>query len=69
MPCALSASSRADRRWHRSWADINLYIDLQNVTNRRNIEGREIDRERGTERDLRGLPILPFIGVEILPAR
>lgn len=67
LPPFVSFDVRADRRWRRSWAHINLYIDIQNVTNRRNVEGREVDHELRAERDVRGLPIVPFIGVEFLP--
>ncbi|MEZ4362642.1 MAG: TonB-dependent receptor [Kofleriaceae bacterium] len=66
LPLFVSMDVRADRVWHRSWGDISLYIDVQNATNRRNVEGRETD-EDGATSDLRGLPILPFFGVELIP--
>ncbi len=50
---------------------MNLYIDIQNATNRANIEGREpgVDGNHplGPDKDIPGLPIAPFIGVEFLP--
>ncbi len=69
LPTFMSLDLRADRRWHRCWGDIVFYIDVQNATNRYNVEGRELDfDERGPfEADIRGLPIIPFIGVEFLP--
>jgi hypothetical protein len=71
LPAFFSLDLRADRHWHRCWGDIVLYIDVQNATNRRNIEGRDggfddVTGEPITE-DVRGLPILPFIGVEFRP--
>ena len=56
---------RADRLWRKCWGTIDLYFDIQNITNRRNVEGRDVD-DFGMETDIRGLPILPFIGVEFI---
>jgi hypothetical protein len=69
LPAFFSLDLRADRRWRRCWGDLVLYFDLQNATNRRNVEGRElVDEGQGPrEEDIRGLPIIPFIGVELLP--
>lgn len=69
LPMYVSVDLRADRRWRRCWGDLVLYFDIQNATNRRNIEGRELvyDDGRPKEEDIRGLPIIPFIGVEFLP--
>ena len=47
-----------------------FYIDVQNATNRRNVEARELgfdDFGRPRQEDLRGLPIIPFIGLEFRP--
>ncbi len=66
LPAFISIDLRADRRWHRCWGDIVFYIDVQNATNRKNVEAREEDFELG-QRDLNGLPIIPFIGVEFRP--
>jgi hypothetical protein len=53
--------------WERCWGTIDLYFDIQNVTNRRNIEGREPNDFNTGDDDIRGLPIMPFIGVEFIP--
>jgi outer membrane receptor protein involved in Fe transport len=66
LPAFFQLDLRADRLWRRCWGTVDLYFDIQNVTNRRNIEGRDID-EFGAESDMPGLPILPFIGVEFIP--
>jgi Carboxypeptidase regulatory-like domain/TonB-dependent Receptor Plug Domain len=63
LPWFVSLDVRADRSWRRSWGEIAFYIDVQNATNRRNVESRE-----GKD-DVRGLPILPFIGVELVPRK
>lgn len=71
LPYFFHLDLRADRRWEREWGDINLYFDIQNVTNRRNIEGRDIEYDNtppyAYEEDVLGLPIVPFIGVELIP--
>ncbi|MCX5744404.1 MAG: hypothetical protein NT062_18090, partial [Proteobacteria bacterium] len=69
LPTFVALDLRADRRWHRCWGDINFYVDLQNATNRRNVEGRELADDGFTETDVPGLPIIPFIGVEFLPLK
>ena len=70
LPLFYTIDLRADRRWHRCWGDIVFYIDIQNATNHRNIEGRELfiefDDSLRSE-DIRGLPIIPFLGVEFRP--
>ncbi len=71
LPLFLSIDLRADRWWHRCWGDIVFYIDVQNATNRRNVEGRQLGFDDNTgqpiQEDLKGLPIIPFIGVEFRP--
>jgi outer membrane receptor protein involved in Fe transport len=67
LPAFVSLDLRADRRWHRCWGDIVFYIDIQNATNRHNVEAREFDSFNMRDSDLRGLPIIPFLGVEFRP--
>ena len=71
LPWFFHLDVRADRRWQRCWGDVNLYFDIQNVTNRRNVEGREFDYSdefpSGADQDIPGLPIVPFIGLEFIP--
>jgi hypothetical protein len=66
LPVFFQLDLRADRIWKRCWGTINLYFDIQNATNRRNVEGRDVD-DFGLPSDIRGLPLLPFIGVELIP--
>ena len=67
LPTFFSLDLRADRRWHRCWGDLVFYIDIQNATNRRNVEGREYEGDIDGDEDIPGLPIIPFIGLELLP--
>jgi hypothetical protein len=58
---------RLDHAWRRSWGVINLYIDVQNVTNRRNAEGITYNEDFTVKTYTRGLPVFPSIGVEYIP--
>ncbi|HEY1815956.1 MAG TPA: TonB-dependent receptor [Kofleriaceae bacterium] len=65
LPWFFQLDVRVDHRWHRDWGDINVYADIQNVTDYPNVEGREVSD--GVEKDISGLPIAPFIGIEWIP--
>lgn len=70
LPLFFSIDLRADRRWKKCWGDLVFYIDVQNATNRRNVEARELDFDdfgNPIQEDLKGLPIIPFIGLEFRP--
>ena len=71
LPMFFQLDLRADRRWRLESTDINLYFDIQNATNHGNVEGREFayddQHPLGYDRDIPGLPIVPFIGVEFIP--
>lgn len=77
LPTFWTVDLRIDRTWDRGWGNVTLFFDIQNVTNHRNVEYRDsrIDFEQlqptGGERyrysDVLGLPILPYIGVELRP--
>ena len=71
LPPFFQLDVRADRTWHRAWGDIDFFLDIQNVTNRRNVEGREYGYDdahpNGADLDTPGLPIVPFLGVDFIP--
>ncbi|HTL34218.1 MAG TPA: TonB-dependent receptor [Kofleriaceae bacterium] len=67
LPMFIQVDVRADRKWPQCWGDVNFYADIQNVTNRRNVEGRNFDTDDLVIKESRGLPIAPFIGVELIP--
>lgn len=67
LPLFFQADVRVDRRFPQCWGDTVFYADIQNVTNRRNIEGRTQDELTGEITESRGLPIAPFIGLEFIP--
>ena len=70
LPLFFSIDLRADRRWRKCWGDLVFYVDIQNATNRRNVEARELgfdDFGNPRQEDLKGLPIIPFLGLEFRP--
>lgn len=66
LPLFFQLDVRFDRRFPQCWGDTVFYADIQNVTNRRNIEGRTV-LDSGEIKESRGLPIAPFIGLEFIP--
>jgi hypothetical protein len=67
LPVFLQLDVRIDRTWRRPWGVINLFLDIQNTTNRTNPEGVTYNDDFTQRRYTRGLPIFPALGVEYLP--
>lgn len=72
LPMFFQLDLRADRTWQRGWGTITCYADIQNATNYHNVESRQVVDQASSEHpngysDLPGLPIAPFIGVELVP--
>ena len=67
LPDFFQLDVRLDHAWHRRWGILNLYLDVQNVTNRRNAEGVTYNEDFTVREYTRGLPIFPSIGVEYIP--
>jgi hypothetical protein len=67
LPAFVQLDLRVDHAWRRPWGILNLYIDVQNVTNRRNAEGVTYNSDFTVRSYTRGLPIFPSIGVEYIP--
>lgn len=67
LPAFFQLDVRLDRAWRRPWGVLNLYIDVQNVTNRANAEGVTYNEDFTVRSYTRGLPIFPSIGVEYIP--
>ncbi|MBA3392203.1 MAG: TonB-dependent receptor [Deltaproteobacteria bacterium] len=67
LPSFFQLDLRLDRTWRRAWGILNLYLDIQNVTNRRNAEGVTYNEDYTVRSYTRGLPIFPSIGVEYIP--
>ena len=76
LPTFWTIDLRIDRTWDRGWGNITLFFDIQNVTNHRNVEYRDslvefnfepTGNEKYRYSDVLGLPIIPYIGVELRP--
>jgi hypothetical protein len=67
LPDFYQLDLRIDRTWRRPWGVMNLYIDLQNVVNRKNAEGLTYNTDYTRPSHTNGLPIFPSIGVEYIP--
>ena len=63
LPPFLALDARVDKTWSfRSWK-LNLYFDIQNVTNASNVEGINYNYNYTKAMPVNGLPILPISGV------
>lgn len=70
LPTFWALDIRVDRTWKRHWGNIVLFFDVQNVTNHRNVEYRESHPDESgvyRNKNVRGLPIVPYVGVEFAP--
>jgi hypothetical protein len=67
LPAFWQLDLRLDRQWRRSWGTMNLYVDVQNITNHRSPEGVTYNDDYSRRSYTRGLPIFPSIGVEYIP--
>lgn len=55
---------RVDKRWHDGEQRFSVFVELHNVSSHRDPEGLQYDYGVGESRPQRGLPLLPFFGVE-----
>ena len=55
---------RLDKKWTWKYVGLTAYVDIQNVYNRRNVEGTIYAYDFSVSRIIAGLPILPSIGLK-----
>jgi hypothetical protein len=67
LPDFYQLDLRLDRAWRRPSGLCLLYMDVQNVTNRKNAEGVTYNNDYTVRSYTRGLPVFPSIGVEWIP--
>jgi hypothetical protein len=65
LPDYMDLSVRVERGWRRGWGEIHAFVDVQNATNKKNIE--DIISQHTGPKAIVGLPILPFVGLEYRP--
>lgn len=68
LPYFAQLDLRVDHVWHRRSGSIwDLYLDVQNVTNRPNAEGVTYSEDYSQRYYTTGLPVFPSIGLEYRP--
>ena len=65
LPAYGDLAVRVERGWRRGWGEVHAFVDVQNATNRRNVE--DILSEESGPEEIVGLPFLPFVGLEYRP--
>ena len=56
---------RVDKTWTWRYLKLNVYADVQNVYNRRNVEGTQYSYDFQQKKTIAGLPILPTLGAKL----
>ena len=64
IPDFFQLDIRADRIWKRCWGTIDLYFDIQNVTNRRNFANYNWNRRANTLEFSEQQGLFPLLGFE-----
>ncbi|HEX7842401.1 MAG TPA: TonB-dependent receptor plug domain-containing protein, partial [Kofleriaceae bacterium] len=67
LPAFFQLDLRIDHAWRRPWGVLDLYLDIQNVTNRENPEGVTYNKDYSQRSYTTGLPVFPAIGLEYIP--
>lgn len=67
LPMFAQLDLRIDHIWRRNGGIWDLYLDVQNVTNRTNAEGITYSADYKERYYTTGLPVFPSIGVEYRP--
>jgi TonB family protein len=63
LPPFFSLDLRVDKTWVFNDWELSLYLDLQNVTNQRNVELMNWSWDYDAEQGIAGLPIVPAFGL------
>ncbi len=67
LPAFYQLDVRVDRDWRGSWGTITAFLDVQNATQRVNVEGRVYDDDYSGYQPTGGLPLFPSFGVAYTP--
>jgi hypothetical protein len=67
LPAFFQLDLRVDRMWRRPWGTVSLFLDVRNVTNRRNVEDTSYNYDYTEKAYTTGLPIFPSIGLSYQP--
>jgi hypothetical protein len=69
LPSFVQLDLRIDRLWRNRCGVWDLYLDIQNVLDRENVEGLTYTTDYSQRLYTHGLPIFPSLGVEYRPFR
>ncbi len=64
LPAFFSADVRVDKTWTFSRWELTTYLDVQNVTFRKNVEVMFYSYDYSEEQPIEGLPVLPSFGLK-----
>jgi hypothetical protein len=65
LPAFHQLDLRVDKRWVFKYVMLNLYLDVQNVYNARNVEGYNYAYNFQQRNSIGGLPIIPSLGMRL----
>jgi hypothetical protein len=68
LPDFFQLDVRVDREWKRPWGTVGAFLDLQNLTARKNVEGRSYEDDFSSYETTNGLPLFPAFGLVYSPA-
>lgn len=68
LPDFYQLDLRIDRVWKRRWGTINTFLDVQNVTRRKNEEGRLYEDDYNSYETTYGIPLFPSFGISYTPS-
>ena len=64
LPAFAQLDVRIDKVWTFNNWSLDLYLDVQNVTNTRSVEGTAYSYNYAQSAHFEGLPIVPILGVK-----
>ena len=64
LPAFFSADVRVDKSWSFPRWELTTYLDVQNVTFRKNVEIMAYNYDYSEEQPIEGLPVLPSFGLK-----
>ena len=64
LPAFAQLDVRIDKVWVFDNWSLDLYLDVQNVTNTRSVEGTQYNYNYSQKGQFEGLPIVPILGVK-----
>jgi len=64
IPAFVQVDVRLSKRWSLAGTQLEAYVDVQNVSNRKNYEEIVYSADYSNKRYIQGLPVLPVVGAK-----